>query len=287
MQGVFINKNLMEIMKIKKYSGAGNKFLMVNNLEGKINVSSELVRKMIEEQSPEMDGVIFAESSSIADYKMNYYNKDGTGDALCGNGLRCTARFLKDEGIINNEIVLLEGVGKIYDCRFKDDGEISVGFPPPNKMKFKFKLKVHFTEWWQLISASFVDVGSPHVIIFIDDIEKPLVNNLDDIPIDEWGKYVRMHKDFLPDGVNAHFVKVIDAEKGELQIRSFERGVEGETLACGTGSISSAISAYAVKNVKTPVRLLTKSGEYLTVDYKVVEGVIRELRLKGKAVEIL
>lgn len=273
-------------MNINKYSGAGNKFLMLNNLDGKTNVSSELVRHMIAEHGPEMDGVIFAEQSSIADYKMNYFNKDGTGEALCGNGLRCTARYLKDEGIVKEEIVLIEGVGKIYDCKFTDDGEISVGFPPPEKMKFKFKLKVHFAEWWQLVNASYVDVGSPHVIIFIDDIEKPIVKYLDEIPIDEWGKYVRMHKDFLPDGVNAHFVKVIDAEKGELQIRSFERGVEGETLACGTGSLSSAISAYAVKNVKTPIRLLTRSGEYLTVDFSVVEGVIRELRLKGNAVKL-
>lgn len=270
----------------KKYSGAGNKFLMLNNLDGKTNVSSELVRHMIAEHGPEMDGVIFSEQSSIADYKMNYFNKDGTGDALCGNGLRCTARYLKDEGIVKEEIVLIEGVGKIYDCRFTDDGEISVGFPSPEKMKFKFKLKVHFAEWWQLVNASYVDVGSPHVIIFIDDMEKPIVNNLDEIPIDEWGKYIRMHKDFLPDGVNAHFVKVIDAEKGELQIRSFERGVEGETLACGTGSLSSAISAYAVKNVKTPIKLLTRSGEYLTVDFNIENGIIRDLRLKGNAVKI-
>ena len=274
------------MFKVKKYSGAGNRFLMINNLEGKINVSSELVKNLIAEKGPEMDGIIFIEASSIADYKMNYYNKDGTGNALCGNGLRCTARFLKDEGITCNDIVLIEGVSKLFDCRFSDDGEIIVGFPPPRKMKFNFKLKVHFTEWWQLIGASYVDVGSPHVVIFIDDIEKPIVTNLEEIPIEEWGKYVRMHKDFLPDGVNANFVKVINAEKGELQIRSFERGVEGETLACGTGSLSSAISAYAVKGVKTPVRLLTRSGEYLTVTFSVVDGTIRELKLKGNAIEI-
>jgi len=271
--------------KYKKYSGAGNKFLMVNNLNDSVKVSGELVIELMQVHTG-LDGVIFIETSSIADYKMNYYNKDGTGDALCGNGLRCTAMFLKDEGIINSEIILIEGVGKIYDCRFTDDGEISVGFPPPAKMKFKFKLKVHFAEWWQLISVSYVDVGSPHAIIFIDDIEKPVVNNLEEIPIEEWGKYVRMHKDFLPDGVNSHFVKVLDAENGELQIRSFERGVEGETLACGTGSLSTAIAAYAVKNVKVPVKLLTKSNEFLTVYFKVVEGVIRELKLKGKAVKI-
>ena len=271
-------------MKIIKYSGAGNKFLMVNNLEGNINVNGELVRHMISEHGQEMDGVIFAEQSSIADYKMNYYNKDGTGDALCGNGLRCTAMFLKDEGITAGDIVLLEGVGKIYDCRFTEDGEVSVGFPPPEKMKFKFKLKVHFGEWWQLVDASYVDVGSPHCVIFIEDIEKPEVMSLNDVPVDEWGKYVRMHKDFLPEGVHAHFVGV--KGKNELEIRSFERGVEGETLACGTGSISSAICAYAVKGCEMPVRLLTKSGDYLTVDFQIEENKIRGLKLKGPAVRI-
>lgn len=103
------------MFKVKKYSGAGNRFLMINNLEGKINVSSELVKNLIAEKGPEMDGIIFIEASSIADYKMNYYNKDGTGNALCGNGLRCTARFLKDEGITCNDIVLIEGVSKLFD----------------------------------------------------------------------------------------------------------------------------------------------------------------------------
>lgn len=274
-------------MDYKKYSGAGNTFLMINNLESTIEVNGDLVKNLISINGNEnFDGVIFVEPSSIADYKMNYFNKDGTGNALCGNGLRCTAKFIRDENICNNEIILVEGVGKIYDCRFTDDGEISVGFPPPNKMKFKFKLKVHFQEWWQLINASYVDVGSPHVIIFIDDIEKPRINSLSEIPIDDWGRNLRMHKDFMPEGANAHFVKVTDAENGILEIRSYERGVEGETLACGTGSLSSAIASYAVKKVKTPVKLLTKSGEFLSVDFDVVNNEIRNLKLKGKAERI-
>jgi diaminopimelate epimerase len=270
-----------------KYSGAGNTFLIINNLDSNINSNRQLVVDLISLKGNEnFDGVIFVEPSSIADYKMNYYNKDGTGNALCGNGLRCTARFIRDKKICDNDIVLLEAVDKIYDCLFTDDGEISIGFPPPNKMKFNFKLKVHFEEWWQLINASYVDVGSPHVIVFIDDIEKPKVNSLEEIPIDEWGRNLRMHKDFMPEGANAHFVKVVDAGKGELEIRSFERGVERETLACGTGSLSSAITAYAVKGVKLPISLLTKSGEYLTVEFNIEENKIRGLRLKGRAERI-
>ncbi len=272
------------MIEYKKYSGAGNTFLMVNNLNSEIVVTGKIVTDLISVPGNEkFDGVIFVEPSSIADYKMNYYNKDGTGNALCGNGLRCTAKYIRDEKICGNDIVLVEGVDKIFDCRFTDDGEISVGFPPPEKMKFNFKLKVHFAEWWQLINASFVDVGSPHVIIFIDDIEKPRVNNLNEIPIDDWGKNLRMHKDFMPEGVNAHFVKVVNADKGELEIRSFERGVEGETMACGTGSLSGALAAFAVKNVKLPVKLKTKSGEILTVNISLNENLIRGLTLKGKA----
>ena len=272
------------MIEYKKYSGAGNTFLMVNNLNSEIVVTGKIVTDLISVPGNEkFDGVIFIEPSSIADYKMNYYNKDGTGNALCGNGLRCTAKYIRDEKICGNDIVLVEGVDKIFDCRFTDDGEISVGFPPPEKMKFNFKLKVHFAEWWQLINASFVDVGSPHVIIFIDDIEKPRVNNLNEIPIDDWGKNLRMHKDFMPEGVNAHFVKVVNADKGELEIRSFERGVEGETMACGTGSLSGALTAFAVKNVKLPVKLKTKSGEILTVNISLNENLIRGLTLKGKA----
>jgi len=276
------------MIEFKKYSGAGNTFLMVNNLDGSIVERREVVLDLMEGNKG-FDGVIFVEESSIADYHMNYFNRDGTGDALCGNGLRCTAKYILDEGICNKRIMSLEAVKKIYDCEFCFDGQIKVGFPPPLKMKFNFKLKVQFEEWWQMLNASYVDVGSPHIVVFIDDIEKPAIKSLEEIPIDDWGRNLRMHKDLMPEGANVNFVKVIKDD--EISIRSFERGVEAETRACGTGAISAAITCLATRKMKVEIKVLTISGEYLTAGIQLEPEEdnakrIKKVTLKGNAVEI-
>jgi len=273
-------------MDYKKYSGAGNDFLIINNLNDNIVDHSQMTLDIISREEHRFDGVIYLEQSDIADYKMNYYNRDGSGNALCGNGLRCTARFISDRKISYKKNMTIEAVGKIFSALLPDDKIVTIGFPPPSKIKLKFKLKVHFVEWWQLINCSYVDVGSPHAIIFTDDIEKPRVKNINDIPVEEWGKNVRMHGDFAPEGVNAQFVEILSEENSEIAMRSFERGVEGETLACGTGAISSAIVSYALRGLNPPVKVYTKSGNILIVDFNVVENKIRNLTLTGPAISL-
>lgn len=271
----------------KKYSGAGNNFLMVNNIENRLINPGKITVELIEkEKGNNFDGVIFLEDSDIADFKMNYYNKDGTGDALCGNGLRCTVKYILDNNFSDRKELTIEAVKNIYGAEYKNDDFITIHFPPPKKIKLKFKLKVQFLEWWSLLTASYFDVGAPHLIVFIDNIEKPLVKTLDEVDIDNWGKNLRMHKDLMPEGTNVNFVEVISVENSEIAIRTFERGVEGETLACGTGSISSALSAYAERNLKPPVKIHTRSKKILTVDFKVIENKIRNLTLSGPAEEL-
>lgn len=272
-------------MTLQKYSGAGNKFIMIKDIQGNIKDHSELVLKLASADK-EIDGVIFIENSDKADFKMNYFNKDGSGDALCGNGLRCTARYIQDNNISDKKNLEIEAVSEIYECEFLDNGMISVSFPPPVRIKTNFKLKVHFQEWWELLNCSYVDCGSPHIVVFIDEIEKPKIKELDEIKINEWGRNIRMHKDLMPEGANVNFVKVISEEKGELEIRSYERGVEGETLACGTGAISSAVIFYLLRNQVKPVRLLTRSGEYLIADMKINDNKITGLYLTGEAIRI-
>lgn len=269
-------------MITQKYSGAGNKFIMINDLEGVQKDQKDLVIKLTSDET-EMDGVIFVEHSSVADYKMNYFNRDGTGDALCGNGLRCTVKYILDNNLSDKKTINIEAVSEIYKCEFLENGLISVSFPPPVKIKTNFKLKVHFQEWWELLNCSYVDCGSPHIVVFIDEIEKPVVNNLEEVKIIEWGRNIRMHKDLMPEGANVNFVKVISKDKGELEIRSYERGVEGETLACGTGAISSAVIFYILRNQVKPIKILTRSGEYLFVDLNIEEKKFTGLKLTGNA----
>ncbi|MDQ3019603.1 MAG: diaminopimelate epimerase [Bacteroidota bacterium] len=272
-------------MKLQKYSGAGNIFLMINNLDANYKDYETIIRELTSKDN-EMDGVIFLEKSSIGDFKMNYFNKDGTGEALCGNGMRCTMKFINDNKISEQNNLKIEAVSKIYDCNNLEDGQISVSFPAPKKIKTNFKLKVHFQEWWELLNCSYVDCGSPHIVVFIDEIEKPVVKKLEEVNINEWGRNIRMHKDLMPEGANANFVKVISKEKGELEIRSYERGVEGETLACGTGAISSAIIFYILRNQINPVKILTRSGEYLVLELNIENKKLTGVKLIGNAVRI-
>jgi diaminopimelate epimerase len=274
-------------MDYKKYSGAGNTFLMLDNLDGSIKNHKETVFDLIDRKGNEkFDGVIFVEQSDTADFHMNYFNRDGTGNALCGNGLRCTAKFVNDNKLSDKKIITLEAVSKIYDCSLLESGLISVGFPPPNEIRLNFNLKVHFTEWWQKLKVHYVDVGSPHIVVFIKDIQNPVIMHLYEVDINNWGKNIRMHKDLMPEGANVNFVELKSYERSELEIRSFERGVEGETLACGTGAVSTAIVAYSIYDIIPPINILTRSGEYLIVDFLVEDGLIRKLTLAGNAIKI-
>jgi len=257
---------------------------MLNNLEANyIEYKTTVLEISSEEENNDADGVIFVEKSSVSDFKMNYFNKDGTGDALCGNGIRCTMKYLTDNFISDKEELKIEAVDKIYYCKKSDDGQISVLFPPPSVVKTNFKLKVHFQEWWELLNCSYVECGSPHIIIFIDEIEKPKISSLEEVNISEWGRNIRMHKDLMPEGANVNFVKVISRERGEIEIRSYERGVEGETLACGTGAISSALIFYVLRSQVNPLKVLTKSKEYLTVEFDIKEKKLMGINLIGNA----
>ena len=272
---------------IQKYSGAGNKFIILNNMEDIYSEHrSKVLELMSDDENVEMDGVIFVEKSSICDFHMNYFNRDGTGNALCANGLRCTARYISDNKIADSNDLIIEAVLNTYLCKTLDNGQISVEFPPPEKIRTQFELKVHFVEWWQSLNVSYVDVGSPHIVVFIDEIKKPEVKCLENVEIMEWGRNIRMHKDLMPEGANVNFVNVVSKENGEIAIRSYERGVERETLACGTGAISSAIISNLTRGVAQPVKVLTKSGNYLTVGFDVVDNKVQNLTLAGPAVRI-
>jgi len=272
---------------LQKYSGAGNKFIILDNLDNLItDHTKKVLELMSKNENEEMDGVIFLEKSSVGDFRMNYFNRDGSGNALCGNGLRCTVRYINDNNISDKKYLIIEAVSNTYQCNILEDGEILIAFPPPKKIRTQFNLKVHFVEWWQSLNVSFVDVGSPHIIVFIDEIEKPKVKNPDEVEVMEWGRDIRMHKDLMPEGANVNFVDIISKEKGEIAVRSYERGVERETLASGTGAISSAIVSNLTREVVQPVKVLTKSGNYLTVGFEVVDNKIKNLTLAGPAERI-
>lgn len=275
----------MDSKIIMKYTGAGNNFIMITNLDLKINNYENIVVDLCsKDENADIDGVIFVETTIKADLKMNYFNRDGSNGSLCGNGLRCTVRYSLDEKLINKinkNKLTVEAVDKIYKCEVIDEKNIRVEMPDPAVINPSIKLKVNFGEWWEELECAYVDCGSPHVVVFIDDIKRPVTNNLDEVNINEWGRNLRMHRDLMPEGANVNFVKVIG--ENEIHTRTFERGVERETQSSGTGSISSAIISYIKREVNTPVKVLPKYGEYITIDFTDDNGKIKNLTITSGA----
>jgi diaminopimelate epimerase len=276
-------------MIFKIYSGAGNDFVMINNLDNLVpfNKQKDFTIKICNEKFKQIDGVIFLEKpqGAIALVRMSYYNRDGSYGAMCGNGARCIAQFAVDEGVINTNEFSLESVDRLYKAEIKTNNIIKIHFPPPDEYKLNIEVINAINE--QSLNLHWVQVGSEHIVLFINDEENKeilAVNNLDKAKINEWGEILRFHEYFQPNGANVNFVDVVSSS--EISIRTYERGVERETLACGTGIISSAIISSLLGKVTPPVKVLVQSGERLTVDFKNNNRTISDLSLKGSARKI-
>ncbi len=276
-------------MIFKIYSGAGNDFVMINNLDNPVpfNKQKDFTAKICSEKFKQIDGVIFLDKPQGAEaaIRMSYYNRDGTYGAMCGNGARCIAQFAVDIGVINTNEFSLEAVDKLYKAEVKSNNTVKIHFPPPDEYKLNIKVINAINK--QSLNVHWIQVGSEHIVLFINDEENKeilAVNNLDKAKINEWGEILRFHKHFQPKGANVNFVEVIS--NSEIRIRTYERGVERETLACGTGIISSAIISSLLGRIAPPVKVLVQSGEQLTVDFKNNNRTISGLSLEGSARKI-
>jgi diaminopimelate epimerase len=281
--------NIKNPVSYSIYSGAGNDFIMINNLDDLIpfNEQSEFTKRICELQFPKIDGVIFldkpvSENNSI---RMSYYNRDGSYGAMCGNGARCIAQFAVDNKIMEQREFNLEAVDKVYKAQIIGNNIVKIFFPPPDEVKLNIDVKnVNGTN---KIVANYMLVGSDHLVIFIkDSINKDIFHarSLDDVDIDLWGNALRFHPDFKPAGANVNFIDILSSHI--LRIRTYERGVERETLACGTGIISSAVVSAMLSKVNVPVNVLSQSNEWLKVDFDLNNKIVKNLSLEGPAIKI-
>ncbi|MDP4231725.1 MAG: diaminopimelate epimerase [Bacteroidota bacterium] len=270
------------------YSGAGNLFVIVDaftnpTVFGKVKLKA-LAQTVANRKGPiGSDGLIVLGRSGRAPFMMNFYNPDGSFGALCGNGARCAVQAALDFGVIASADTNFEVLGELVRAERPTESTLKVYYNDPKKIKLKFKLALG----GELVNCSYVDLGSQHGIIFFDEVEAFKGKSIEDFDINTYGQAVRLHKDFEPLGVNASFAQVMKDDEGEyIRIRTYERGVEGETLACGTGCMSTAIAAYGLKKVsRLPIRLKTQSGEFVEVNFSVAsDGHISELSLEGSAV---
>jgi diaminopimelate epimerase len=198
---------------------------------------------------------------------MRYYNSDGGEAEMCGNGARCFARFVNKITGTYEDIRFETQVGTI---RAKIDGQlVRIEMSRPKDMLLGRTLDVSGVK----LAVHSITTGVPHVVTFSDDLEST--------PVQTWGAQIRYHPAFQPSGTNANFIK--EMEPGKIAIRTYERGVEAETLACGTGVTAAGLIYAALSDAMSPVQLLVRGGDWLEVSFRRIGNEFDDVILKGPA----
>lgn len=265
-----------------KINGAGNDFILVDkNKNPAIDFTDSEISKLCNRQTGiGADGLIIIENDNSSDFKMLYYNADGSTGSLCGNGARCAIKYAELSNIISKNETQFISNDVLYKGEIVTKDVIKFYLQPPAKIKRNFKIKA----FNQLISADFVDTGSPHVVINIENI---LANpdslqsgfkQIDKLPVEIIGREIRYAPEFQPVGVNVNFIQYLN---DAIKIRSYEKGVEAETLACGTGAVAAAIVSILKSKKNPPIKLITKSNAELIVNFEVENKSFKNISLTG------
>ncbi len=270
----------MQKVSFAKMSGAGNDFILIyKDSHPDLVLSNNFVLNLCDRHNGiGADGIITISGSNKYDFVMEYFNSDGTTGSLCGNGARCALTYAAKVFRLSNRVRFLSN-GVEYSGEIFNDG-VRFYFNEPKNLKKDLKLKAN----GQPITADYINTGSPHVVIYINEIMKDPENpdgrylDIDDVPVFETGREIRYLPEFSPEGTNVNFVNVKD---GKLYIRTYERGVENETLSCGTGSAAAALISFYRKEIQPPVRILTRGGDELIIDFKFEDETIKGLSLTG------
>ena len=249
-----------------KYHGNGNDFIIVNNLDGNMQFTEKQIAEICHRRfGIGADGFILIEKSEDFDFEMLYYNSNGNPGSMCGNGGRCVAAYAYKQQIANEEMHFLafDGIHKAI-----------INSTSSNKSNFNVSLQMNDVESVeQNENYFFLDTGSPHYVEFVENVAA--------FNVVEMGRKTRYSEKFHPDGTNVNFVELSD---DRIFVRTYERGVEDETLSCGTGVTASAIAAWH-RTGKSIQKIHTTGGDFV-VEFKVYDGTFVDLWLRGPAVEV-
>lgn len=250
-------------------NGAGNDFVLIDNRARTIQLSREqIVRLCHRQRGVGADGLfLLVPSTGKADWAWEFYNSDGSTADMCGNGARCFARFIQKIAGANGQTTFETGAGVIA-AAFHGE-RVTVNLTAPKELQPGQKIA---TKEGALVVHS-LNTGVPHAIVFVSDADKAMVQQL--------GAELRYHGHFAPKGTNVNFVQALG--KNSIRVRTYERGVEGETLACGTGVTASALIASRVHGFSSPVKVQVQGGDILEVSFKEQGGNFSEVRLTGPA----
>jgi len=254
-------------MNFFKFHGNGNDFVIINNLENNIELSTEQVRYLCNRRfGVGADGLMLLNSSDDCDFEMTYYNSDGQLASMCGNGGRCIAAFAYKIGLVDNKMRFLAFDG-FHDAEVMEISE--------DDSTWDVKLQLVDVK---LVEKSegyyFLDTGSPHYVEFVEKVAE--------IDVYNEGRKTRYSELFSPHGTNVNFVEISD---DRIFVRTYERGVEEETLSCGTGVTASAIAAY-MEVGKSDIAVHTTGGDFtVSFDHEVIDGkeIFNNICLRGPA----
>lgn len=253
-----------------KLEGTGNDFIAFNTFRQRIPLAKRpaMARALCRRhRAIGADGLIFLDPSRKHHFKMRYYNADGSEAGICGNGARSAALLAHHLALAPRNITFETPAG-LYRAQVKNNS-VLLTMSPIKSIQLNIFVRSRVFNG----IVHFIDIGVPHIVIIADDIE--------DLDVVTTGRALRHHRRFQPQGTNVNFITVRD--KHNINIRTYERGVEDETLACGTGSTSSAVAATLNHLTSSPVAVYTRGADTLTVRFKVKNHSIEQLQLEGKA----
>jgi diaminopimelate epimerase len=257
-------------VEFTKMNGAGNDFVLIDDRERKLKLTREQVVRLCHRQrGVGADGLflLVPSSSGKADWAWEFYNSDGSTAEMCGNGARCFARFIARKTGASGGTTFETGAG-VITATFQGE-RVTVNLTQPKDLRLD--------QWVLLASgklqAHSLNTGVPHAVIFVPDADKAMVQQL--------GAEIRYHEQFAPKGTNVNFVQVLGPNF--IRVRTYERGVEGETLACGTGVTASALISACVHGFTSPIKVQVQGGDLLEVSFVRNGTEFSDVKLTGPA----
>jgi diaminopimelate epimerase len=257
------------MLRFTKMNGAGNDFILFDNRTGSIDLDRSQIAQLCDRhRGIGADGILLLEKpTNRADFRMRYFNADGGEAEMCGNGARCFARFANEVGGQKGKISFETPAG-VISAELKGD-LVTLRMTEPTDLRLNVDLPMAAENK----TVHFINSGVPHVVI--------PVAKVDDADVRREGAAIRHHKMFSPNGTNVNFIEKRGPNK--IAIRTYERGVEDETLACGTGIVASALIFAASEKSSSPITVLAKGGDELQVGFEKSGDRFRNVTLTGPA----
>jgi diaminopimelate epimerase len=251
-------------------NGAGNDFIVIDNRDLSIQLDEEQIAALCDRhRGIGADGLLAVEPAEKgADYKFRYYNADGGEAEMCGNGARCFGRFTANLTDEVKEVVTFETIAGTLSAHLVEEN-VRIAMSNPHDLRLNMDLNIDGLDG----TIHFINTGVPHVVVFVNDLKN--------IDVLKYGTLLRFHEAFAPAGTNVNFAKVLSSQ--HIAIRTYERGVEDETLACGTGMTACALIHHLLTGAASPVKVDVAGGDTLEIGFVADGPSFTDVTLSGPA----